>query len=80
MLQIVTIRLSYKLQWPEQRLVVNESADWGVQGEINISPDNIEVRANSLHSVQDNGTQTSSGFIKVLFIHFFVFFYEETTR
>ena len=55
MLQIVTIRLSYKLQWPEQRLVVNESADWGVQGEINISPDNIEVRANILHSVQDNG-------------------------
>ena len=42
--QIVTIRLSYKLQWPEQRMIVNESAAWGKEGEINISPDNIEVR------------------------------------
>ena len=41
--QIVTIRLSYKLQWPEQRMIVNESAAWGKEGEINISPDNIEV-------------------------------------
>eukprot|EP00090_Calanus_glacialis_P009961 TRINITY_DN18345_c0_g1_i1.p1 TRINITY_DN18345_c0_g1~~TRINITY_DN18345_c0_g1_i1.p1 ORF type:complete len:466 (-),score=107.54 TRINITY_DN18345_c0_g1_i1:448-1845(-) len=39
---IVTIRLSYKLQWPEQRMVVNQSADWGKEDEINISPDNIE--------------------------------------
>ena len=42
--QIVTLRLSYKLVWPEARLVVNESADWGEEGEINISPDNIVVR------------------------------------
>ena len=41
--QIVTIRLSYKLQWPELRMIVNESADWGKENEINISPDNIEV-------------------------------------
>ena len=41
--QIVTLRLSYKLVWPEARLVVNESADWGEEGEINISPDNIVV-------------------------------------
>ena len=41
--QIVTIRLSYKLQWPEQRMIVNESAAWGKEGEINISPENIEV-------------------------------------
>jgi len=39
---IVTIRLSYKLQWPEQRMIVNQSADWGKEDEINISPDNIE--------------------------------------
>jgi len=39
---IVTIRLSYKLQWPEQRMVVNQSADWGKEDDINISPDNIE--------------------------------------
>ena len=44
MFQIVTIRLSYKLQWPEQRMIVNQSADWGKEDEINISPDNIEVR------------------------------------
>ena len=42
--QIVTIRLSYKLQWPEMRMIVNESADWGAENEINISPDNIEVK------------------------------------
>ena len=35
--------MSYKLQWPEQRLIVNESADWGKEDDINISPDNIEV-------------------------------------
>ena len=40
--QILTIRLNYKLRWPESRMAVNESADWG-QGEINISPDNIDV-------------------------------------
>ena len=40
----MTLRLSYKLVWPEARLVVNESADWGEKGEINISPDNIVVR------------------------------------
>jgi len=39
---IVTIRLSYKLRWPEMRMIVNESADWGKENEINISPDNIE--------------------------------------
>ena len=39
----MTLRLSYKLVWPEARLVVNESADWGEKGEINISPDNIVV-------------------------------------
>jgi hypothetical protein len=42
-LQIVTLRLSYKLQWPESRMAVNTTADWGEEGEINISPDNIEV-------------------------------------
>ena len=41
--QIVTLRLSYKLSWPEARMEVNMSADWGEEGEINISPDNIEV-------------------------------------
>ena len=44
--QIVTLRLSYKLSWPESRMVVNSSADWGEEGEINISPDNIEVKMN----------------------------------
>jgi len=39
---IVTLRLSYKLSWPEARMEVNMSADWGEEGEINISPDNIE--------------------------------------
>lgn len=39
---ILTIRLNYKLRWPESRMAVNESADWG-QGEINISPDNIDL-------------------------------------
>ena len=48
MFQIVTIRLSYKLQWPEQRMIVNQSADWGKEDEINISPDNIEVRISCL--------------------------------
>jgi len=37
---IVTIRLGYKLKWPETRMIVNKSADWS-KGEINISPDNI---------------------------------------
>ena len=41
-LQILTIRLNYKLQWRESRMSVNESADWN-SGEINISPDNIDV-------------------------------------
>ena len=27
------------------RMIVNESADWGKENEINISPDNIEVNA-----------------------------------
>jgi hypothetical protein len=39
----VTLRLSYKLQWPEARMAVNTTADWGEEGEINISPDNIVV-------------------------------------
>ena len=43
-IQILTIRLNYKLQWHEGRMAVNESADWN-GGEINISPDNIDVRA-----------------------------------
>ncbi len=31
--------------WPESRMVINQSADWSNKdGEINISPDNIEVR------------------------------------
>ena len=41
--QIVTIRLSYKLKWKESRMVVNESIDWS-RGEINISPENIQVK------------------------------------
>ena len=40
--QIVTIRLSYKLKWKESRMMVNESIDWS-RGEINISPENIQV-------------------------------------
>ena len=40
--QIVTIRLSYKLKWKETRMSVNESIDWS-KGEINISPENIQV-------------------------------------
>ena len=33
--------------WPESRMVINQSADWSNKdGEINISPDNIEVRIN----------------------------------
>ena len=43
-IQILTIRLNYKLQWREGRMAINESADWN-GGEINISPDNIDVRA-----------------------------------
>jgi len=39
---IVTIRLSYKLKWAESRMFVNQSADWS-KGEINISPENIQV-------------------------------------
>ena len=42
--QILTIRLNYKLQWKESRMSVNETADWN-SGEINISPDNIDVRS-----------------------------------
>jgi hypothetical protein len=41
-LKILTIQLNYKLRWPESRMAVNESADWG-QGDINIIPDNIDV-------------------------------------
>jgi len=39
---IITIRLSYKLKWKETRMVINQTADWS-NGEINISPDNIEL-------------------------------------
>jgi len=39
---ILTIRLNYKLRWKESRMAVNETADWG-NGEINISPDNIDL-------------------------------------
>jgi len=39
---IITIRLSYKLKWKETRMVINQTADWS-GGEINISPDNIEL-------------------------------------
>ena len=42
LLQIVTIRLSYKLKWRESRMSINSSADWD-SGEINISPENIKV-------------------------------------
>jgi hypothetical protein len=31
--------------WPESRMIINQTADWSNKdGEINISPDNIEVR------------------------------------
>lgn len=38
---IVTVRLGYKLKWPESRMVLNDTADWS-KGEINISPENIK--------------------------------------
>ena len=41
-LQIVTMRIGYKLKWRESRMILNMSADWS-KGEINISPDNIKV-------------------------------------
>ena len=53
-IQILTIRLNYKLQWHEGRMAVNESADWN-GGEINISPDNIDVR----EAVIDNDDTSS---------------------
>ena len=37
-------------------MVVNKSADWGEEGEINISPDNIEVRDDC-----DGGSNDSDG-------------------
>lgn len=37
----LTIRLAYKLRWPEHRMVLNESADW-TDGEINVRPEMIE--------------------------------------
>lgn len=48
--QILTIRLNYKLQWKESRMTVNETADWN-SGEINISPDNIDVRTFIIRAV-----------------------------
>jgi len=36
----LTVRLSYKLRWPEHRMLLNDSADWS-KGEINVRPDMI---------------------------------------
>jgi len=37
----LTVRMAYKLRWPENRMILNESADWK-DGEINIRPEMIE--------------------------------------
>jgi len=37
----LTLRLAYKLRWPEHRMLLNESADWS-EGEINVRPELID--------------------------------------
>merc|ERR1711976_64088 len=37
----LTLRMAYKLRWPESRMMLNMSADWS-HGEINVMPDMIE--------------------------------------
>ncbi len=40
--QQISLRLSYKLLWPEPRMVLNASADWSSHGEINVGADLIQ--------------------------------------
>ncbi|XP_059087344.1 glycine receptor subunit alpha-4-like isoform X2 [Tigriopus californicus] len=37
----ISLRLTYKLLWPEPRMILNESADWS-QGEINVRGDMVD--------------------------------------
>ncbi|XP_023341303.1 gamma-aminobutyric acid receptor subunit pi isoform X2 [Eurytemora carolleeae] len=37
----ITLRLAYKIRWPEHRMILNDSADWS-RGEINVRPDLIK--------------------------------------
>ena len=40
-LQQISLRLTYKLLWPEPRMILNTSADWS-QGEINVRGDMVD--------------------------------------
>ena len=40
--QQISLRMSYKLLWPEPRMVINTTADWSAAGEINVGADLIE--------------------------------------
>ena len=40
-LQQISIRWTYKLKWPEPRMLLNESADWST-GEINVRGDMVD--------------------------------------
>ncbi len=39
--QQISIRWTYKLMWPETRMILNSSADWS-SGEINVRGDMVE--------------------------------------
>jgi hypothetical protein len=39
--QQISLRLTYKLLWPEPRMILNSSADWS-EGEINVRGDMVE--------------------------------------
>ena len=40
-MQQISLRLTYKLLWPEPRMVLNTSADWS-EGEINVRGDMVD--------------------------------------
>ena len=40
-LQQISLRLTYKLLWPEPRMILNASADWS-EGEINVRGDMVD--------------------------------------
>ena len=40
-LQQISLRLTYKLLWPEPRMILNSSADWS-EGEINVRGDMVD--------------------------------------
>lgn len=44
LLQQISLRLSYKLLWPEPRMVLNESADWTSRGKLGIEANGESAR------------------------------------